>query len=101
LKYVFLFFIACAFVLITGFTDGIRIEKYEEIETKFPYNAGFPISFVELNYPKIAPPLPYTYSGACCFMYFSWDKYWYSVLIVFVFFICLKEMIKRFKDGFK
>lgn len=98
LIYSTLFAVSFAFVLISGFTDGVRIDKYEEIETKFPYNAGFPIPFVKLGQPKIDPPLPYTYSGTCCFMHFSWNKYWYSVLITFVFLIGLMQVIKRFKN---
>lgn len=88
-----MFIFSTIFVLTTSFTDGVRIEHRNEIQSTFPYEVGLPIPFVKLNYPKIDPPLPYTYSGTCCLRFYSWNKYWYSVFLTFITLILISIII--------
>lgn len=100
LMYIGMFSFAITFVLITGFQDGIRIDDRNELQSTFPYEVGFPIPFVTLNHPIIDPPLPYTYSGNCCFRYYSWDKYWYSVIVTFISLIVIIKLIQKIYVNF-
>lgn len=83
LLYCVLFVFSTILVFTSSFTDGVRIENEDELQSAFPYEVGFPIPFVTLDYPRVDPPLPYTYSGNCCSRYYSWNKYWFSVILTF------------------
>lgn len=93
--YIGVFLFSIIFVLISSLVVGIRVEDRNELQSTFPSEVGFPIPFVTLNHPTIDPPLPYTYSGNCCFRDYSWDKYWYSVILTFISLIIVIKLIKK------
>jgi hypothetical protein len=95
LMYIGIFLFSIIFVLLTSLLDGVKIEDRNEIQSTFPYEVGFPIPFVTLDYPIIDPPLPWTYKGNCCFRFYSWDKYWYSVIVTFIFLIVIIKLIQK------
>lgn len=98
LMFIGVFFFSIIFVLITGFQNGVTIEVRNELQSTFPYDeVGFPIPFVTLDHPIIDPPLPYTYSGNCCFRYYSWDKYWYSVIVTFISLTVIIKLIQKIR----
>jgi hypothetical protein len=81
--------VSYCFVFSTAFIDGRTINSYEELRESFPMLIGVPIGFVELDGVKIDPPLPYFYGIKCCSSVWHQDKFYFSILIVFLFLILL------------
>lgn len=97
LLYSVLFVFSTILVFTSSYTDGLRIENENELQSAFPHEVGFPISFVTLDYPRIDPPLPYTYRGNCCSRYYSWNTYWLSVILTFTTLILVLMIIAYMK----
>ncbi len=85
-----------AAIVLTFFTgyQGRWIENRGQLKGAFPMDTGFPLSFAQLNYPEIDPPLPYYYGGSCCTMsVISPLNYWISAAIVFFLLLILFETV--------
>jgi len=92
-----LFLLSFLFVFSSAFFDGKRIHSYDELEESFPLMIGFPVPFVELEWSKIDPPLPYFYNIRCCGIEWYMEKFLLSVLCVFVTFLLFYVLIYQFK----